>query len=282
MTASERQLSEVYDLIWWHAINILGADHPQIDDAVQFAEFSADEADPWLEARDAAIVELLYGCGLRISELCGLRAEDVDWNERIVRVTIPFWMLRMGRENIKLGSRDRLVSGSVSFHLHESGERIGIRIRDANSPLRRAFKGLRWFPVGLIIPVLVLLPLERGLSIAQVAANHGSSRRRTHRRSASVQEARTHSDSTAVSTSASVEGPLLVRFSTGSCCVSKRIDASCRALASGSFSSQNRCPASVVGTRLPASRAAEQANAAIRRQWGAIGIRVLGGATGAQ
>ncbi|HEX6324652.1 MAG TPA: hypothetical protein VFZ36_13075 [Vicinamibacterales bacterium] len=25
---------------------------------------------------------------------------------RIVRVTVPFWMLRMGRENIKLGSRD--------------------------------------------------------------------------------------------------------------------------------------------------------------------------------
>ncbi|BBH63575.1 hypothetical protein ACTI_02600 [Actinoplanes sp. OR16] len=30
--------------------------------------------------------------------------------------------------------------------------------------------GIRWFPVGLTIPVLVLLPLERGLSIAQVGA----------------------------------------------------------------------------------------------------------------
>ncbi|WP_229072462.1 MFS transporter [Actinoplanes sp. DH11] len=30
--------------------------------------------------------------------------------------------------------------------------------------------GLRWFPVGLTIPVVVLLPLERGLSIAQVGA----------------------------------------------------------------------------------------------------------------
>src|SRR4051812_38809241 len=45
-----------------------------VDDAVQFAEFSADEADPWLEARDAAIVELLYGCGLRVGELVGLDA----------------------------------------------------------------------------------------------------------------------------------------------------------------------------------------------------------------
>uniref|UniRef100_UPI002FCC3251 tyrosine recombinase XerC n=1 Tax=Ramlibacter sp. TaxID=1917967 RepID=UPI002FCC3251 len=43
-----------------------------VDEAVQFADFSADEADPWLEARDAAIVELLYGCGLRVGELVGL------------------------------------------------------------------------------------------------------------------------------------------------------------------------------------------------------------------
>ncbi|WP_328460052.1 MFS transporter [Actinoplanes sp. NBC_00393] len=30
--------------------------------------------------------------------------------------------------------------------------------------------GLRWFPVGLMIPVMMLLPLERGLTIAQVGA----------------------------------------------------------------------------------------------------------------
>ena len=48
---------------------------------------------------------------------------------------------------VQLQARDRLVSGGVSFHLHQSGERVGIRIRDVNSPLRRTFKGLRWFPV---------------------------------------------------------------------------------------------------------------------------------------
>ncbi len=45
-----------------------------VDDAVQLAAFRDDQADPWLEARDAAMVELLYGCGLRVGELVGLDA----------------------------------------------------------------------------------------------------------------------------------------------------------------------------------------------------------------
>ncbi|WP_048440229.1 tyrosine recombinase XerC [Caenimonas sp. SL110] len=43
-----------------------------VDDSVQLADFSDETGDPWLDARDAAIVELLYGCGLRVGELVGL------------------------------------------------------------------------------------------------------------------------------------------------------------------------------------------------------------------
>jgi integrase/recombinase XerC len=36
--------------------------------------------------RDTAVLEIIYSCGLRISELCGLKAQDIDWGERLVRV----------------------------------------------------------------------------------------------------------------------------------------------------------------------------------------------------
>jgi len=36
--------------------------------------------------RDVAVLETIYSCGLRISELCGLRVDDIDWSEQIVGV----------------------------------------------------------------------------------------------------------------------------------------------------------------------------------------------------
>lgn len=56
------------------------------------AEKNADEtkpkkiidATPFL--RDMAILETIYSCGLRIIELCGLRCEDLSWEERAIRV----------------------------------------------------------------------------------------------------------------------------------------------------------------------------------------------------
>ena len=56
-----------------------------VDDAVRLAEFSHDGADPWLEARDAAMVELLYGCGLRVGELAGLDVLPGPDTERLGR-----------------------------------------------------------------------------------------------------------------------------------------------------------------------------------------------------
>jgi integrase/recombinase XerD len=47
--------------------------------------------------RDVAILELLYSCGLRVSELCHLRWPDIDTTRRLLRV------------NDGKGHKDRLV-----------------------------------------------------------------------------------------------------------------------------------------------------------------------------
>ncbi len=41
---------------------------------------------PEVALRYVAVLETIYSCGLRVSEVCGLRVEDIDWNEQIVRV----------------------------------------------------------------------------------------------------------------------------------------------------------------------------------------------------
>ncbi|RYD46379.1 MAG: tyrosine recombinase XerC [Verrucomicrobiaceae bacterium] len=51
---------------------------------------------PWMPLRDAAILELFYSCGLRISELLGLDVKDIDFLGENVRV--------MGK-----GSKERIV-----------------------------------------------------------------------------------------------------------------------------------------------------------------------------
>jgi len=36
--------------------------------------------------RDVAVLETIYSCGLRVSELCGLRVDDINFSEQIIRV----------------------------------------------------------------------------------------------------------------------------------------------------------------------------------------------------
>jgi integrase/recombinase XerC len=55
-----------------------------VDEA--FALMDAPDAGKTLGARDAAMLEVLYGGGLRVSELCGLNLGDVDLGAKTVRV----------------------------------------------------------------------------------------------------------------------------------------------------------------------------------------------------
>ena len=45
-----------------------------------------DETD-YLISRDSAMMELMYACGLRLSELSGLNMSDIDWQQQTVSVT---------------------------------------------------------------------------------------------------------------------------------------------------------------------------------------------------
>ena len=55
-----------------------------VDQLESLLAFPGDDA---LACRDRAVMELFYGCGLRLSELTGLDLADIDWQQRTVAVT---------------------------------------------------------------------------------------------------------------------------------------------------------------------------------------------------
>lgn len=59
--------------------------HLSIEDAVRFIE--APDVNTDLGRRDRAILEFLYATGIRVGELVGINIADVDFRERMVRVT---------------------------------------------------------------------------------------------------------------------------------------------------------------------------------------------------
>ncbi len=42
---------------------------------------------------------------------------------------------------------DELVIGTITFWVHESGDRRAVRLRDPESDVAKSFKGFRWFPI---------------------------------------------------------------------------------------------------------------------------------------
>ncbi len=53
----------------------------------QLENLLAFPGDDVLACRDRAVMELFYGCGLRLSELTGLELGDIDWQQRSLSVT---------------------------------------------------------------------------------------------------------------------------------------------------------------------------------------------------
>jgi uncharacterized protein (DUF1684 family) len=49
--------------------------------------------------------------------------------------------------SLEPGEKNAIVLGNLSMWVHESGPRLAIRLRDLDSPIRKEFTGLAWFPV---------------------------------------------------------------------------------------------------------------------------------------
>lgn len=79
-----------------------------------------DRDDDALVVRDRAMLELLYGCGLRLSELIALDLSMLDWNQQVLRVTgkgnkqrvLPFGSKAVKSLRRWLQHRDRILEGA--------------------------------------------------------------------------------------------------------------------------------------------------------------------------
>ncbi len=61
--------------------------HAELDDLLDHPIHPGTDPAPAVDRRDDAVLELLYGSGMRVTELCGLDVADVDLDRRVVKVT---------------------------------------------------------------------------------------------------------------------------------------------------------------------------------------------------
>ena len=82
--------------------------------------------------RDLAIFETLYGCGLRVAELCGLDLDDLDFTDRSLRVRgkgrkerlVPFGAKAESAIRIWLSKRAADTAGERAVFLNHAGRRL--------------------------------------------------------------------------------------------------------------------------------------------------------------
>lgn len=117
-----------------------------------------------ITTRDVALIELIYACGLRLSEVSGLDLQDVDWQQQSIRVTgkgqkqrqIPFgdkarqainnWLQvrkQLANENeqaLFISSRgSRLSNSSIQKRLKKMALTQGLNVNVYPHMLRHSF-----------------------------------------------------------------------------------------------------------------------------------------------
>lgn len=138
-----------------------------VDEA--FALMEAPDAEKLLGLRDMAMLEVLYGGGLRVSELCGLDVRDLDARSKTVRVlgkgnkericplhdgamdALRAWIERRGELLVKPAKKQapdalflnfrggRLTTRSVERHLERYVQQLGLQRKISPHALRHSF-----------------------------------------------------------------------------------------------------------------------------------------------
>jgi integrase/recombinase XerC len=114
--------------------------------------------EPWIAARDAAVLTLLYGCGLRISEALGLVAGDFpDGSTRMLRVTGKGGKTRLVPVLPAAAQAVATYRQLCPYHL------------DSDGPL---FRGARGGPLNPAIVQRAMQRLRGALSLPETATPH--------------------------------------------------------------------------------------------------------------
>jgi len=115
------------------------------------------QEEPWIAARDAAVLTLLYGCGLRISEALGLKPHDLTPGATTLRIT--------GK-----GGKTRLVPLlQIVFDAVEAYRKLCPYHLDAEKPL---FRGARGGPLQPAIVQREMQKLRSAFGLPETATPH--------------------------------------------------------------------------------------------------------------
>ncbi len=115
------------------------------------------QEEPWIAARDAAVLTLLYGCGLRISEALGLKPHDLTPGATTLRIT--------GK-----GGKTRLVPLlQIVFDAVEAYRKLCPYHLEAEKPL---FRGARGGPLQPAIVQREMQKLRSAFGLPETATPH--------------------------------------------------------------------------------------------------------------
>lgn len=116
-----------------------------------------DESEPWIAARDWALVMLLFGCGLRISEALSLTNADIRGRPDVLRI--------MGK-----GSKERLVP-TLPTVLDAIDKYVKLR-PFGNSPNGPLFRSVRGLPMSARMAEKVVEKLRHYLQLPDYVTPH--------------------------------------------------------------------------------------------------------------